>query len=131
MASNGQPSVAIVDDDPSLCRALGRLFSAAGINSIAYSSAEAFLEDQNSPEPGCLILDIQLGGMSGLDLQKSLSAQAREIPVIFITAHDEPEYAEQAERSGCLAYLRKTDPGQLVLENVKRATRLQKTEKNR
>ena len=125
MAGNEQIRVAIVDDDASLCRALGRLLSAAGISSAAYGSAEAFLSDRHGPEPDCLILDIQLGGMSGLDLQRALSAKGREIPIIFITAHDEPEYAEEAERLGCVAYLRKTDPGKSVLEAVQRAIELQ------
>src|SRR5437016_6578724 len=88
--------VAIVDDDPSLCKALARLLSASGIAPAAYESAEAFLADEANQNFDCLILDIELGGMSGLDLQRSLSALGRELPIVFITAHDEPELAEQA-----------------------------------
>src|SRR5579862_6672362 len=110
--------VAIVDDDASLCKALSRLLSAAGISSISYQSAEGFLADDISAEPECLIVDIQLGGMSGLELQKVLSAANREIPIIFITALDEPAFIEQARRNGCIDYLRKTDPAQVVLEAV-------------
>jgi len=124
MTGSNKICVAVVDDDASLCKALARLLSAAGISPIAYHSAEEFLADRERPDPDCLILDIQLGGMSGLELQKSLSALGREIPIIFITAHDEPELAEQAERFGCVAYLRKTDPGQTVLEAVRRAVGL-------
>src|SRR5882762_1126777 len=130
MTSGEKIRVAIVDDDASLCKALSRLLSAAGISSMAYESAEAFLGDGKEPDPDCLILDIQLGGMSGLDLQKSLAAIGREIPVIFITAHDEPELAARAEGCGCVAYLRKTDPGHLVLETVQRAIRLQRVDKS-
>jgi len=119
--------VAIVDDDASLCKALARPLSAAGISPVTYQSAEAFLADETNA-PDCLILDIELGGMSGLDLQKTLSALGREIPIIFITAHDEPELAEQAARLGCVAYLRKTDPGRTVLEAVRRAAGLARTE---
>jgi FixJ family two-component response regulator len=115
-------TVAIVDDDASVCKALSRLLSAAGIASISYQSAEGFLADDMSVEPDCLILDIQLGGMSGLELQKTLPAAGVEIPIVFITAHDEPEFMEQARRQGCLAYLRKTDPAEAVLDAVRRAS---------
>jgi FixJ family two-component response regulator len=109
---------AIVDDDSSLCKALGRLFRAAGIDSLSYSSAEQFLENRQASEPDCLILDIQLPGMSGIELQRTLKASGRNLPVIFITAHDEPETRTLGERAGCLAYLRKTDPGDSVLEAI-------------
>jgi FixJ family two-component response regulator len=118
--------VAVVDDDASLCKALGRLLAAAGISTTIYSSGEAFLADDVNQDPDCLILDIELGGMSGLDLQRVLSTMGREIPIVFITAHEEPELAEQATRLGCVAYLRKTDPGQAVLEAVGRAAGLAK-----
>ena len=120
--------VAIVDDDASLCKALARLLSAAGISPIAYESAEVFLSDGTNGDPDCLILDIELGGMSGLDLQRALWAVGREIPIIFITAHEEPEFAEQAARLGCVAYLRKSDPGHAVLEAVGRAAGLARRE---
>jgi FixJ family two-component response regulator len=114
---------AVVDDDASLCKALSRLLAAAGIASTIYSSAEAFLTDGLIREPDCLILDIQLGGMSGLELQRSLQATHRHIPLIFITAHDEPQLREEAERGGCLAYLRKNDSGQTLLAAVSSAVR--------
>jgi len=110
---------AVVDDDASLCKALSRLLTAAGIASTIYPSAEAFLTDSLIREPDCLILDIQLGGMSGLELQRSLHATDRHIPLIFITAHDEPELRQEAERGGCLAYLRKNDSGKELLAAVR------------
>jgi FixJ family two-component response regulator len=110
---------AIVDDDASLCKALSRLLTAAGIASTIYTSAEAFLTDGLIREPDCLILDIQLGGMSGVELQRSLAATHRDIPIIFITAHDQPEVREEALRGGCLAYLRKNDPGNVLLAAVR------------
>src|SRR5215467_13012870 len=100
-----QVRVAVVDDDASLCKALARLLAAAGISTTIYPSAEAFLADDSKQDPDCLILDIELGGMSGLDLQRSLSTVGREIPIVFNTAHDEPEFGEQAARLGCVAYL--------------------------
>jgi FixJ family two-component response regulator len=112
---------AVVDDDTSLCTALSRLLTAAGIASTIYSSAEAFLTDGLIREPDCLILDIRLGGMSGLELQRSLHATHRQIPIIFLTAHDEAELREEAINGGCLAYLRKNDSGQKLLAAVRSA----------
>jgi len=115
--------VAIVDDDASVCKALGRLFKAAGMQSTTYDSAEAFLADPELAEPDCLILDIQLSGMSGLELQRELRARGRHTAVIFITAFDEIDSRLQAEAGGCVAYLRKTDPGDSVLETIQRITK--------
>ena len=71
--------------------------------------------------PDCILLDIQLGGMSGFELQTLLANSGSTIPVIFITAHDDPEIREQAKGTNCVAYLRKTDPGQAVLEAIRKA----------
>jgi FixJ family two-component response regulator len=117
----GNIHAAIVDDDASLCKALSRLLTAAGIASTIYHSAEAFMTDGLIREPDCLILDIQLGGMSGLELQRSLRATHRHIPIIFITAHDQPELRDEALRAGCIAYLRKNDPGQALLATIRSA----------
>lgn len=114
-------NVAIVDDDASLCKAMSRLLAAAGIDSAMYSSAESFLDSRPGSEPDCLLLDIQLGGMSGFELQQQLAAAGKTTPVIFITAHDEQEIRQQAERSGCVAYLQKSDSGEAVIEAVRRA----------
>ena len=113
--------VAIVDDDDSVCRSFGRLLRTAGFQPITYSSAEAFLEDTKHPRFDCLVLDIQLGGISGLELSQRLSAVNDRTPVIFITAHDDPGVRAEAEASGCAGYFRKTDAGTLVLEAITRA----------
>jgi FixJ family two-component response regulator len=113
-------TVAIVDDDSSVCKALGRLFRAAGIDSKSYPSAEEFLADA-AADPDILVLDIQLPGISGIELQTALASSGRDIPIIFVTAHDEPELRIEAERRGCVKYLRKTDPGDSVLENIQKA----------
>ncbi len=113
--------VALVDDDESLCRSLARLLRARGIESIAYRSAEDFLGDASHPRLDCLLLDIHLGGMSGIDLARRLADGGSTVPVIFITAHDEPRVREEALRAGCVAYLRKSDPGEAVVEALRRA----------
>lgn len=121
MGSNNNVNVAIVDDDASSCRAVSRLLRAAGISSAAYESAETFLASGSCGEVDCLILDLQLGGMSGFELQRQLAARAEAPPIVFITAHDESESREQAERSGCIAYLRKMDSGDAIIAAVRRA----------
>jgi FixJ family two-component response regulator len=113
--------VAVVDDDESFSRAIGRLLRAAGIESSVYGSAEAFLHDTTHAPADCLVLDIQLGGMSGLALRRYLTAQGTTTPVIFVTAHDEPKVREDALQIGCSAYFRKPVPGKLLLEAITNA----------
>jgi len=112
--------VAVVDDDPSLCRSLGRLLRAAGMESVAYGSAEAFLADTTQPHFDCLLLDVQLGGMSGIELGLWLAAEGGAPPIIFVTAYDDAETRGRAERAGCSAYFRKTDAGAGVLDAIRR-----------
>ena len=120
--------VAVVDDDASVCQAFSRLLRAAGFHPVAYSSAEALLEDDKRPRFDCLVLDIQLGGMSGLELQRRLTAVRDSTPVIFITAHDDSDLRSQALACGCAGYFRKTDPAQLVLDSIRRAIGLSPNE---
>ena len=77
------------------------------------------------------MLDIQLNGMSGIELQRQLQASGSSTPVIYITAHDEPETRELARAAGCVAYFRKTAPGQDVLEAIRRAANLKEGKENR
>jgi FixJ family two-component response regulator len=121
MKRSGQLSIAIVDDDESLCRSLGRLLRAAGMRSVAYPSAEAFLGDARHAAFDCLVLDVQLGGISGIELQRQLTASGERTPVIFITAHDEPEAREEALAAGCAGYFRKNDSGAEVIDAIRRA----------
>jgi len=112
--------VAVVDDDETLCRSYARLLRAAGMQPITYASAEAFLADAKHPRFDCLVLDIQLTGMSGLDLQRQLAAAGGAVPIVFITAHDDPQARARAFASGCAGYFRKTDSGSEVLETIRR-----------
>ena len=121
MSSLPNTYIAIVDDDEGICRSLGRLLRAAGFQPITYPSAEAFLEDLKHPRFECLVLDVQLGGMSGIELHKQLSAAGSATPVIFITAHDDPEARNHALAGGCAAFLRKTDSGSDVLDAIRRS----------
>ena len=112
--------VAVVDDDDSLCRSLGRLLRASGMQSVTYGSAEEFLADTKKPRFHCLLLDIQLGGLSGIELARYLVAQGGHPPFIFITAHDDPETRAAARDIGCAAYFLKSEAGADVLEAIRR-----------
>ncbi len=118
--------VAVVDDDESTCRSFARLLRAAGFQPIPYPSAEAFLSDTRRPRFDCLVLDIQLEGISGLKLSRALTAVNDTTPVVFVTAHDDPEVRAEAEVSGCAGYFRKTDPGRLIVEAITKIVNLRK-----
>ncbi len=118
----GTNSVAIIDDDASANRALGRLLRGAGFEPSGFESAESFLAAPARSAFACLLVDIQLTGMSGLELQRQLQAEGGQQPVIFITAHDDPAYRAEAVRRGCAGFFRKTDPGALIIDTLRRAT---------
>jgi FixJ family two-component response regulator len=113
--------VAVVDDDNSFARALGRLLRASGFGAHTYPSAEAFLAAWTLPHPDCLVLDMQLGGMSGLDLQRRLCEIGALVPIIFVTAHDAPGVRQEAQQAGCSAYFLKPVLGKLLLEAITKA----------
>jgi FixJ family two-component response regulator len=113
--------VAVVDDDASLCRSFGRLLRAAGVESTAYASAEDFLRDEARSRFHCLVLDVQLGGMSGLELGRKLATEQRHSPIIFVTDHDNPVTRAQAMALGCHAFFKKSDAGSTVLEAIRAA----------
>ena len=117
--SNHISYVAVVDDDDSVCRSLGRLLRTAGFHPVTYLSAEAFLEDRKRPRFDCMLLDIQLGGISGLELSHRLAAVNDDTPVVFITAHDDPKVRAEAEASGCAGFFRKNDPGSEILNLIR------------
>jgi FixJ family two-component response regulator len=112
--------VAIVDDDASHCRALARLLRASGMEPLTFASAEEYLGQTSGGATDCVVLDIQLGGMSGFDLQDRLASAGAAPPVVFLSAHEEPETIARAARTGC-AYIRKTEPAQALLEAIRRA----------
>ena len=112
--------VAVVDDDEELCRSFGRLLRAAGFQPITYASAEALLADTKHPQFDCLVLDIELSGMSGIELVEHLLAKGSSTPFIFITAHEQFNARARAEVPGAAAYFRKTDSGADVLSVIRK-----------
>jgi DNA-binding response OmpR family regulator len=112
--------VAVVDDDASLRRSLSRLLRAAGMDPTDYCSAETFLADRKQPRFDCLVLDVRLGGMSGIDLGRWLSAEGNAPPIVYVTAYDDAETRASALDAGADAYFLKTDSGAEVLEAIRR-----------
>jgi FixJ family two-component response regulator len=116
-------TVYVVDDDESIRRALKRLLRSFGYHAVTFESAEEFL-DSSSLGDGCLILDIRLPGMTGLDLQEKLSSSGAKYAIIFMTAHDNPQWQERAKKAGAIAYLRKPFDEQLLLNAIQVACRV-------
>jgi FixJ family two-component response regulator len=105
LTCHSAPLVSIVDDDPSVRRALHRLVEAACYTVETFASAEEFLDSMRWDRSACLILDVHLNGMNGLELKVRLAAMSSPIPVIFMTAHDDAETRERIDRSGAASYL--------------------------
>ncbi len=112
-------SVIVVDDDDSMREAIDRLLGAAGFRHRAYSSAEALLADEASKWADCIVCDLRLPAMSGLDLLSELRSRGGCPPLILITAHDTPGLREEAARLGAAAYLSKPFLGTALLERVR------------
>jgi FixJ family two-component response regulator len=102
-----QPTVFVVDDDASMRRALSHLLMAAGYNVETYSSAETFLTRDNYEGVGCVILDVRMPGLSGMELQEKLTGSAHNMPIIFLTGHGEVAMGVEAMKKGAVDFLTK------------------------
>ena len=111
--------VAVIEDDESYRVAVQRLLKSAGVSVELFGSAEAFLNSGQQHETGCLISDIRMPGMSGLELQSKLNSDHCPIPTIFITAHSDEKMRLQAMRGGAVKFLAKPFDGELLLEAVR------------
>jgi FixJ family two-component response regulator len=115
------PLVAIVDDDESLRNALQGLLKTAGLQTQAFAAAEDFLNSGLLRQTACLIADIRMPGMSGLELQQKLNAEHCRIPTIFVTAHGDAKMRLQAMRAGAVEFLAKPFDDEALLESVRAA----------
>jgi FixJ family two-component response regulator len=113
--------VAIVDDDDLIRSALQGLLKAVGLPAQAFASAEEFLKSGQQRQAGCLIADIRMPGMSGLELQAQLNAENCRIPIIFITAHGDEKMRLQARREGAVEFLSKPFDNEVLLDSVRAA----------
>lgn len=114
-------TIGIVDDDPSILRAVKRLLRTAGFTVKTFDSAETLLSSDRLDQINCLVLDIHLGGLNGFDLQERVAATHPEIPIIFITALDDALTRERARRTGAVDYLNKPFASKTLLAAINRA----------
>jgi two-component system response regulator TtrR len=118
------PVVYVVDDDPAVIRLLLELLKGIELDCKAYQSAEEFLETYQDSGPGCLVLDVRVPGMSGLELQKQLTAAGSTLPIIFITGHADVRMAVEAMERGAFGFLEKPFRIQELCEKIQNAVRL-------
>ena len=114
--SQADPTIAVIDDDESVRRALQRLLRSTGLTVATFATAEAFLEDGTQPPPACLVLDVRLPGLTGLDLQERLAAAGRRIPIVFITAHKDDQARRQALAAGAIDFIAKPFDEEVLLD---------------
>jgi FixJ family two-component response regulator len=122
--NKSKPLIAIVDDDESVCRAVRRLVRAFAMDAETFSSGRQFLdlvEAMPSFQPDCLVLDVQMPGMNGFEVQDRLAISGNRMPVIFITAHDEVGVREKVIAAGAVAFLRKPFDDELLVKTLREA----------
>ena len=110
-----------MDDEDVVRRAVERLLKSAGLRTEAFASAEAFMRSGRLNDTACIVLDIRLGGMTGLELQRRLAKLGHRKPIVFITANDSPEVRASALRAGAIDVLRKPFTDEALLQAIQAA----------
>jgi FixJ family two-component response regulator len=121
MKSEAVPTVFIVDDDRGMRQAIQDLVESVGLRAQAYATGQEFLRRQRTSDPSCLVLDVRLPEMSGLDLQRQLAEIGVQIPIIFITAHGDIPMSVRALKSGAIEFLTKPFRDQDLLDAIQQA----------
>jgi FixJ family two-component response regulator len=119
--SQAEPTVFIVDDDPAVLKSLSRLLRASQINVVTFGSPQDFLERYDPHTPGCLVLDVAMPGLNGLELQEALRVKGSAIPIIFLTGHGDIPMSVQAMKGGALDFLTKPVHDKDLLKAVEAA----------
>ena len=119
-----KPTVFIVDDDPSIMGAISELVELIDLKPAAYNSADRFLKSYQPDGPGCLVLDIRMPGMSGLELQRELVSRGDRLPIIIITGHGDIRMAVEAMGAGAFNFLEKPFRTQELCDNIQKAIKL-------
>jgi DNA-binding response OmpR family regulator len=120
---DAMPRIVVVEDDASMSQAIERILRAGGFMAVMFDTAEAALEAEAATTTDCMVLDIHLPGISGLDLYRRLALGGAAPPVIFITARDEPAVREEAAGLGAKSFLPKPFSGRALLDAVARSLR--------
>ncbi len=118
---NAIAHIAVIDDDPSVRQSLQRLITAAGFDVSVYGSADAFLRSQHFRDAGCLLVDIQMPGLTGLDLQDIIEALRHPIPIVFITAIRDESLRSRALAGGAIGFLEKPFDDQALISLIQKA----------
>lgn len=119
-----EPTVYLVDDDEAMCESLTCLLEAQGFRTRAHHSAEEFLDDYDGCAPGCLVLDVRMRGMNGLDLHRKLQDDGVILPVIIITGHGDIPMAVRATRAGAIDFLEKPVNDHVLVQRIRLALEL-------
>jgi FixJ family two-component response regulator len=113
-----EPVVFVIDDDESICRSLRRLMTSVGFRVRTFTSGKDFLNQGCQTMSGCIVLDVKMPEISGLDVQKRLNDSGVKIPIIFMSAHQESAAREQAVSAGAIAFLQKPFDGQVLIKTI-------------
>ncbi len=116
-----QPSVCIIDDDPGVRKAIGFVASSAGMAVKTYDCAETFLEQCSPDQTGCMVLDVRMPGLSGLQLQEKLTSHGIDLPIIFVTGHGTVPTCAKALRNGAVDFIEKPFDAQRLLHSIRLA----------
>ena len=119
-----EPVVFVVDDDEAICRSLGLLIEDVGLRVEAFTSAQHFLSAYDPAQPGCLVLDVRMSGMSGLELQARLNELGMRIPTVIMTGHGDVPMAVEAMKAGALDFIEKPFRDQVMLDSIQKAVSL-------
>jgi FixJ family two-component response regulator len=114
------PTVYLVDDDPGALRSLGWLLSQAGLPYQAFGSGQEFLDDFHPEDPGCLVLDVRMPEMGGLEVQRRLLEIGSRLPILFVTAHGDVPACVKAFQGGAIDFLEKPVDGRVFLEQIRK-----------
>ena len=114
--------VYVVDDDAGMLKGIERLLKASGFDTEVFESAEAFYDRADPDSALCIVLDVQLGGMSGIELSRQLAQRGAAPPVIFITANDNDTTRKATRDAGCVAYLPKPFPAKSLIDAIQKAS---------
>jgi FixJ family two-component response regulator len=130
MVTSKVPTVFVVDDDASVRGAVARLLHSAGYQTETFASAEGFLAQSRFDAPGCILLDVRMPGLNGLELQQALAAADRQLPIVFITGHGDVPMSVRAMKAGAEDFLPKPFDDEELLKAVARALNKSQREQN-
>jgi RNA polymerase sigma factor (sigma-70 family) len=121
LSASARPIVFVVDDDDDVRRSLERLIGSVGLEVETFASAQEFLQREPPDDPACLVLDVRMPGLSGLDLQQKLTAAGLGVPIIFMTGHGTVPMSVRAMKAGAVDFLQKPFDDQVLLDAVQQA----------